>query len=105
MTERKERIARNEASFRDLNESLEAKVHRRQTEPDLAGFVCECGDDDCDMTVRVALHTYASVRKDDQRFIVGPGHEIADAEDVVDEGDGYVIVRKHEDVADVVGRE
>jgi hypothetical protein len=103
-TERKERIARNEAAFRDLNERLEAKVHRGQTQPDFAGFVCECGDDDCDMTVRLALDTYATTREDDQLFIVVPGHEIADAEDVVDEGDGYLIVRKHDDVADVVER-
>src|SRR4051794_4021367 len=53
--ERTERVARNEAAFRELNESLEASVHRRRTDDDLAGFLCECGDPDCDMTVRVTL--------------------------------------------------
>ncbi|MFP5364680.1 MAG: hypothetical protein ACLGI5_18330 [Thermoleophilia bacterium] len=102
-SERKERIARNEASFRELNQSLEANVHSGQAEPDYAGFVCECGDGNCDMTVRVPLDAYKSVREDDRLFIVVPGHEIADTEDVVDDGDGYRVVRKHDDVAGIVG--
>ena len=101
-SERKERIARNETSFRELNQSLEANVHRGQSEPDYAGFVCECGNGDCDMTVRVPLDAYASVRGDDKLFIVVPGHEIVDTEDVVDDGDGYLVVRKHDDVAGIV---
>jgi hypothetical protein len=99
----KERIARNEAAFRELNESLEANVHRRQNEPDYAGFVCECGNDDCDTTLRVALDDYADIRADAKLFFVVPGHEAPDTEDVVGDGDGYVVVRKHDDVADIVG--
>jgi len=99
---RKERIARNESAFRELNERLEANVHRGRTEPDYAGFVCECGDGDCDMTVRVPLDAYEAVRQNDRDFIVVPGHELVDSEHVIDEGNGYVIVRKHEDVADIV---
>lgn len=102
-SERRERIARNEASFRDLNESLEAKVHRGRSEPQYAGFVCECGNEDCDTTVRVPLDAYAEIRADAQLFFVVPGHELPDTEDVVGEGDGYVIVRKHDDVAGIVG--
>jgi hypothetical protein len=102
-SERKERIARNEASFRDLNESLEANVHRGRGEPQYAGFVCECGNQDCDTTVRVPLEAYAEIRADARLFFVVPGHEVPDAEDVVGEGDGYVVVRKHDDVADIVG--
>jgi len=102
-TDREERIARNEAAFRELNQSLEANVHRGQTEPDLAGFLCECGDGDCDTTVRVPLDSYSSVRADDKLFIVVPGHQIPDTEDVVDEGDGYLVVRKHEEVSEIVG--
>ncbi|CAA9519135.1 MAG: hypothetical protein AVDCRST_MAG67-3252 [uncultured Solirubrobacteraceae bacterium] len=102
-TDRKERIARNEASFRDLNESLEANVHRGQRQADFAGFVCECGDGDCDTTLRVALDAYAAVREDDRQFIVVPGHQLPDTEDVVDHGDGYLIVRKHDEVAEIVG--
>jgi hypothetical protein len=99
---RKERIARNESAFRQLNERLESSVHRGRTEPAYAGFVCECGDGDCDMTVRVPLDAYEAVRQNAMDFIVVPGHELADTEDVIDEGDGYLVVRKHADVAEIV---
>lgn len=102
-SQRKQRIARNEVAFRELNESLEANVHRGQTEPEYAGFVCECGDGECDATVRVSLSSYQAVREDAMHFIVVPGHQASDTEDVVDEGDGYLIVRKHDDVAEIVG--
>ena len=97
-----ERIAHNESIFRSLNESLESSVHRGRPEGDLAGFVCECGDPACDETVRVALPEYESVRADSQLFVVLPGHDASDVEDVVSEGDGYVVVRKHEDAAEIV---
>ena len=96
------RIARNESAFRALNESLEASVHSGRPDEDFAGFVCECGDPYCDTTVRVTLPTYESVRADSMLFLVARGHEAPDAEDAVTDGDGYVIVRKHEDAAEIV---
>jgi hypothetical protein len=101
---RKERIARNEGAFRALNESLEASVHRGRPAGEFAGFVCECGDPTCEATVRLELPAYEAVRHDSQLFILVPGHEAPDTEDVVDDGDGYVVVRKHDDVAQTVRR-
>jgi hypothetical protein len=101
---RKTRIARNENAFRALNESLGASVHQGRPESELAGFVCECGNPDCDAPVRVPLPTYEAVRADAQLFILVTGHDAPDAEDVVAEREGYVIVRKHDDVAGIVAR-
>ena len=101
-SERRQRIALNESAFRELNERLEANVHRGDTEPEYAGFLCECGDGDCDTTVRVALPDYEKVRSDSMLFFVVPGHEASDTEDIVEDGDGYLVVRKHDDVADIV---
>lgn len=101
---RKARIAHNENAFRALNESLGASVHRGRPDSELAGFVCECGNPDCDDVVRVPLPTYETLRADSQLFILRPGHDMADAEDVVAEREGYVIVRKHDDVAGIVAR-
>jgi hypothetical protein len=101
---RPERIAHNESVFRALNESLEASVHRGRPDGDRAGFVCECGDPACDETVRVELPAYESVRADSQLFVVLPGHEAPDVEDVISDRDGYVIVRKHADTAKIVKR-
>jgi hypothetical protein len=101
---RMERIAHNESLFRALNESLEANVHRGRPDGDRAGFVCECGDPACDETVRVELPAYEAVRADSQLFFVLPGHNARDVEDVVSEDDGYVVVRKHADAAEIVER-
>lgn len=98
---RKERIAQNENAFRELNESIENSVHRRRSDEDLGGFVCECGDDDCEDIVRLQLAAYEEIRRDSRLFFVVPGHEIPEAEDVVRKGDGYFVVRKHVDVADI----
>ena len=98
---RKERIAQNENAFRELNESIENSVQRRRSDEDLGGFVCECGDDDCEHIVRLPLATYEEIRDDSRLFFVVPGHEMPDAEDVVRKGDGYFVVRKHVDVADI----
>ena len=98
-----ERLARNESAFRELNESLGQHVHRPADRGDsLAGFVCECSNLDCDAVVSVDLLRYERVRSDARLFLVVPGHEIPDAEDVVDTGRGWTVVRKHDDVADTV---
>jgi hypothetical protein len=99
---RVERIARNESAFRDLNENLEASVHRGRGDADFAGFVCECGHEDCEQTVRMRLADFEHVRSDSQLFFVVPGHEIDEAESVVEQHEGYSVVRKCEEVADLV---
>jgi hypothetical protein len=100
--QRTARIAHNESAFRALNESLEASIHSGRPDSDLVGFVCECGHSNCDMTVRLTLPTYESIRQDSRRFFVVPGHEIPEVEHVVDHGDGYLVVRKHQAVAEIV---
>ena len=99
-SDRHVRIARNESAFRNLNESLQDSVHRTRSDDDLAGFVCECGDGECEEIVRLSLSAFEEIRQDSLLFFVVPGHEIPDAEDVVDERDGYLIVRKHQDTAE-----
>ena len=100
-TPRHERIARNESAFRKLNESLEGSIHRDRAAEDFAGFVCECGDGDCEEIVRLEISTYEEIRQDSQLFFVVPGHQMPDSEDVVREADGYLVVRKHADVSEL----
>lgn len=97
------RIARNESVFRELNESIEASVHSKRAHDGLAGFLCECGDGDCEAIIQISLPAYEQVRRDSQLFVVVPGHEIPDVEDVIDGEDGrYAVVRKHDDAAAIV---
>ena len=103
--ERRERIAQNEASTRGLNESLEQQrdsPHRE--DDDVAGFLCECYVANCSAVVHVPIAKYKAVRQDDRSFLIRPGHDEPEVEDVVELGDHYAIVRKHTDVSHVVQR-
>ena len=91
MTSRKARIARNEALFREVNERV------KDLTPSEGGveFICECGDEQCIDRVRLSADEYERVRSDPVEFFVKPGHEILKVEEVVEEHDHYLIVRKH----------
>jgi hypothetical protein len=101
---REERLARNESRFRSLNEALGTSVHARLsgTESAVPGFVCECGDSNCADIIQVDLPSYERARQDPCLFLVHPGHEAPDVEDVVQRESGYLVVRKHAEVADIV---
>jgi hypothetical protein len=101
--ERKERIARNEASFRSINEDLEQGLHKvMRDEGELAGFVCECGHIDCATLVRLPLEAYEQIRRHPARFLIEPGHEIDGVEDVVEVGSTYAVVQKRPEVHPIV---
>ena len=89
---REARIGANEAVFRELNEQIEwlSDDERRLT------IVCECGQRECDQRITIPLAAYEKVRSDGTRFVIVPGHELKDVEDVVDRTQGYAVVRKHE---------
>jgi hypothetical protein len=69
-----EQIALNEATFRDVNEAIEAGRREREG---LVPFVCECGKLGCTAVVELTLREYEDVRADSRRFLVVPGHETA----------------------------
>jgi hypothetical protein len=45
---------------------------------------------------------YERVRSDSRRFVIVPGHEVPDVETVIERNDGWAIVEKVPEVADVV---
>jgi hypothetical protein len=89
------RKAANDAVFREVNERIEA-LHRRfeMTEEPLQ-IVCECDRIDCTARLDVNVAEYERTRADSACFFVAPGHEDLTVEDVVERGEGYVVVRKH----------
>lgn len=93
---RKQRILGNEQRFREINDRLSADLQRLPDDGAPQPFVCECGQADCAETIELSLEEYRAVHADELRFAVVPGHEIPDAEDVVERGDRYFVVRKHE---------
>jgi hypothetical protein len=94
VTDRTERVGRNEALFRSLNERIE-DVSRRFLEPTPLSIVCECGNGDCTERIPVATPAYEAVRAESTTFFVVPGHELPDTEDVIDRQGRYLVVRKH----------
>ncbi len=89
---RAERVARNEALFREVNERSKdlARVQERSDLP----ILCECGSSRCADGVTIDRSAYEAVRANNLRFIVKPGHELPEFERVVGRRGGYVIVEK-----------
>jgi hypothetical protein len=102
---RAERIAANEARFREINERVERDLEPHRDGPDeLLPFVCECGRRRCADAIPLTVAEYERVRADATRFAVVPGHQIESVEDVVEGGDRYFVVRKHPVTHDQVRR-
>ena len=102
MTDRHRRIAENESRFREINERLEKDLKRIPDDGESADFVCECGSAGCADPVALLRDEYEHVRADPLTFVVVPGHELPDVEDVLFSGDRYAIVRKHATTAPLV---
>src|SRR5579862_1372789 len=94
-----ERAGRNEALFREVNESVEKFARADQS----ADFVCECSDDSCTEYVRLELRIYEQVRLHPRRFFVLPGHEHP-ADRVIERHDSYLIVEKDGDAGRIAER-
>jgi hypothetical protein len=102
---REERIARNETLFREFNERVEdmAGSFDLQGEGDSMriGFVCECGNLDCLERLELTREVYEEVRSDPKRFVVVPGHEEMSIARVVAREEGYLVVEKLDEAAEV----
>jgi predicted ThiF/HesA family dinucleotide-utilizing enzyme len=88
--EDKQRVAMNEATFRKVNEGMEAG----QDPSGLLSFVCECGRLGCNQLIQLTRAEYESVRGNPRRFAIADGHELLDAEAIVERHDRYLVVEK-----------
>lgn len=96
------RKARTEALFRDVNERIAESAERFSS--DEAEFVCECGDASCATRIEVPLDAYETVREEPTRFMLVPGHEDPEIEEVVRRTPRFTVVAKVKNklVADTV---
>jgi predicted ThiF/HesA family dinucleotide-utilizing enzyme len=86
----RQRVAMNEATFRKVNEGIEAGQ-------DPAGpmtFLCECGRLGCNKLMSLTRPEYEAVRANPRRFAIVDGHEILEVEDVVERNERYIVVEK-----------
>lgn len=95
MSDRDERVARNEALFRTVNDEIDRLNDRLGTESQSLTLACECADRDCSEQIEFEPDRYRLVRQDPTLFIVRPEHDAPDTEETIARGHGFWVVRKH----------
>jgi hypothetical protein len=98
---RDERLAKNEALFRDVNERVR-QISAGDRAEDVTDFLCECVDVECLARVTLSLAAYERVRSDPTHFFMHPGHEDPEIETVIERLEGYVVVEKDPETHHVV---
>ena len=94
--DREQRIGRNESLLRDVNEAIERG--QWPTDPgEAVRFRCECAVLDCNHNVELTVREYERVRENPRRFVVVRGHELPEAESVVEANQGYLVVEKRDE--------
>lgn len=88
------RVGENEALFREVNERIRGLNDAFGAVTGDFTVVCECGDGTCVEQLQIEPGEYERVRGDAACFVIVPGHEIPDVEDVVERRAGYYVVRK-----------
>jgi hypothetical protein len=88
---RLERLALNQVVFREANEHL---LELLGASPGTTEFLCECSNLECTDAVPLTLLDYERVRSRSNQFVIVPGHEIPEIEQVTSASDSYFLVRK-----------
>ena len=94
---KKDRIAKNEALFRDVNERVRQIDERQAVATGTEArwdFLCECGFGDCAQAMSVTLDEYERARRSPVHFLVLPGHERPEVERIIERGDRFLLVEK-----------
>jgi hypothetical protein len=96
MSSVRERIERNNRTFRQANEKIRARADELNAPLERIPFLCECPRPSCTEIVFMTLREYTDVRADDTHFLTKAGHEEAERPvgSVVSRKDGYVVVEK-----------
>jgi hypothetical protein len=100
---REERLAKNEATFRTLNENIQS-IAIALGGDDPFEFICECATIGCFERISLSLKDYEQVRDDGARFLVVAGHEDMELERVIAVHGEYVVVEK-DGIAGLVAHE
>jgi hypothetical protein len=91
-----QRMAENQALFRSANERIKDRVAAlEESEADRVPFLCECPNVDCTERIMLTLAEYEHVRPDPTWFVVRPGHERPEIDEVLERHETYLLVRKY----------
>jgi hypothetical protein len=86
----RQRVAMNEATFRRVNEGMEAG----QDPEGMLAFFCECGRLGCNRLIELTRPEYEGIRANPRRFALVDGHQIDEVEDVVHRTERFIVVEK-----------
>ena len=68
MSLREERMAKNEAASREINETIR-EAYQGEPAANRIDIVCECARMTCDATIDITLDEYEDAREDALRFV------------------------------------
>lgn len=95
-----QRIAHNEAVFREVNEAIRrGRWPGEQHAP--SAFCCECAQLGCSQMIELVASEYERIRASPHRFLVAPGHDLPQAETIIESHERYVVVEKRAEAARV----
>ena len=99
LEDRKRKIGENEGIFRKVNELV------RPLDQDVMTVLCECGDATCRDQLLIAHDEFARLRQDPTLFVLRPGHDFDETEQVEAKHLEYWIVRKRAGLPAQIARE
>lgn len=98
--EQARRVGMNEALFRKVNEEIRSLGDEGLgVDGGMITVICECGDAGCTERLELLLSDYERVRADSLLYVIAKGHEFPAIERIVEQADGYAVVRKQADEA------
>ena len=103
MDDRERRIGENEARFREVNERLNALLRPHALWRTVSDWVCECPVETCTERITMTPEEYEELRSDPTHFAVVPDmkHVYPEVESVVETHEGYWVVEKKGEAAQV----
>jgi hypothetical protein len=99
-----ERAARNEEVFRGVNEQIEDGAKQHAVSGPLP-FHCECGSASCLDTIEIPPTRYAAIVRERYHFVVIPGHEEPQIEQIVETGPEFLVVEKIGEAREQIDRD
>lgn len=100
-----ERVARNDALFREANERIRSTADSMEFDHSEAlPFLCECADESCTTVLQLSQDEYEAVRAHPTHFINARGHAVNGGRwvRVLDEFDRYTVIEKIGEAAEIV---
>ena len=104
MTGWRDKEARSQALFREVNEHIEQLAENFGTDgQDL--FLCECGNPKCTQAIVLTCAEYERFREHANRFAVALNHENPETETIVEQNERFAVVESYAGVASQIARE